>query len=682
MKKTQKLQEHRATRSIRRRLTVLPLVIVLIAVLVIGMVSAAGTRDSMLDQMRDDGLEVASQAARQLELATTSIETITHTVENTIRQVSNTVVLYQDEISNEMLTDLANAMNVDELNYYDNNGLILYSNDPANLGWQAPSDHPAAAFASGSERELMEEIRESAVTDDYYKYGYVRSPRGGFVQAGVLANNINEMTEEFGHQNLVEILAAEDNIVFALFIDLNQRAVAHSHHERIGIELTDEGSQVAAVEGNPFTSEYFFDTEGVDVYDVAYPVFVDGQHIGAINIGFSMERVAGAIRQNTITVATTGIVAFVILGVILLSISRHIMTSISKTKEQLATIGRGDFTVETDPKLLKMKDEFGEMAHAIENMRLSIKEMVSNIAGHSEQVASSSEELSATSQQSSSAAEEVGRTIEEIANGATNQAGSTQEGVANITEMGTLIEKDLENVRQLNEATEQVRSLKDQGMTTLGELVKHANTNREASGEVSDIIKNTNESAEKIEEASGMIRSIAEQTNLLALNAAIEAARAGEQGRGFAVVAEEIRKLAEQSSTFTEEIVTVINELIEKTGSAVKTMEMMDKTVESQTNSLEATTQQFDGIAGAIESMQEVIGNINSSAREMDGKKNEIIRVMESLSAISQQNAAGTEEASASVEEQIASVTEISNASEELARLAEEMQLSISHFKI
>lgn len=70
---------------------------------------------------------------------------------------------------------------------------------------------------------------------------------------------------------------------------------------------------------------------------------------------------------------------------------------------------------------------------------------------------------------------------------------------------------------------------------------------------MSDEIHDLTNQVSEISSFNQSIQEIASQTNLLALNAGIEAARAGESGRGFAVVAEEIRKLADLTSSTSEQ---------------------------------------------------------------------------------------------------------------------------------
>lgn len=668
--------------SIRVKLITIPLVIVLIAVVGIGFLSSYFMRSSLLNEMRQNGFFMSKRVIGSLQDNSRSLKTINEMLDDKIRIVAKNIIRDEEHLNSELLKRIAKESDVEQISWYNVDGEIIYSNIDGYIGWTAEKGHAIYDFMTGKDKELIEDIRQDTESKDYLKYGYIKSPTGGFVQVGVMADRVQELTENFSYQTLLENIASEEEIVYALFMDRNLETIAHTNKDEIGIIFDNEGSKSAAIDGIPYSQEWHLEAEDIRVFNVIYPAIIDGEHIGAISIGYSMEAINSAINKNITMVIIAVVIAFILLGFILFNTSNYAIRIINRLKEQMGFMALGDFSNSVSEDLINKNDEFGEISGAVNTMQNSIVDIIKNMLDTSQQLAASSEELTAISHQSATAADEVARAIEEIASGATAQAKDTEQGVLSISELGDIVIKNEDYINYLNTSAEKVNNLKNEGLEILKDLVEKTDISGKSSKEVQQVITDTNESAGKISNASEMIKSIADQTNLLALNAAIEAARAGDAGRGFAVVAEEIRKLAEQSNKFTEEISTVVDELIDKTSNAVKIMEELEKIVSSQAESVNMTNNRFIGISEAIEEMKESIEKVNHSSHEMTNKKESIINIMENLSAISEENAAGTQEASASVEEQTAAMEEIANSSEQLAKAAEELNKQVEGFKI
>ena len=188
--------------------------------------------------------------------------------------------------------------------------------------------------------------------------------------------------------------------------------------------------------------------------------------------------------------------------------------------------------------------------------------------------------------------------------------------------------------------------------------------------------------ANEIDNFSKVISGIANQTNLLALNASIEAARAGEHGKGFAVVAEEVRKLAEQTSTSVNEIQSLVN-TIHQTGTiANESIEANSKAVYEGMKQIESASEMFTIIHEVMGQLSEKVCMTQSAIVTLQERKEEAIASVEEIVSGTQKVSHNIEHVAATTEEQNASMEQLAISAQQLSSQAKELQKSVQQFEI
>ncbi|MHB1358344.1 MAG: methyl-accepting chemotaxis protein [Rhodocyclaceae bacterium] len=210
-------------------------------------------------------------------------------------------------------------------------------------------------------------------------------------------------------------------------------------------------------------------------------------------------------------------------------------------------------------------------------------------------------------------------------------AAATEELTVSVGEVATSVASTAQAATQSKAlVAESTRSM-DSSMAATSRVVGAVQASSATIGDL-------NRAIEKIGVITNTIREIAEQTNLLALNAAIEAARAGEQGRGFAVVADEVRKLAERTSSSTADINNTVNAFQKVTQQAVSSMQQAAREVESGMGMMRASVTSLDQIRASSDEVAAMAESIAAASREQTVASQDVAANMEQVSSLIEQN--------------------------------------------
>jgi methyl-accepting chemotaxis protein len=354
-------------------------------------------------------------------------------------------------------------------------------------------------------------------------------------------------------------------------------------------------------------------------------------------------------RILTLSLAMVGIILGLVIATL---ISRSLTNSIARMLLLIQEIAGNNLGVED--MTVTSEDELGKAGLALNQMKNSLRDMIQSIAGTAEHVASASEEISSSATQQ--------------AQGAETQKDQTAQVATAMQEMSSTVQQVSENSNRASDAARRAAETARHGGAIVEESLSKMRAIADSVSATARKMEELGKSSDQIGRIIGVIDDIADQTNLLALNAAIEAARAGEQGRGFAVVADEVRKLAERTTTATKEIAQMIKNIQDETKNAVTAMEAGTGQVEDGVKTTGQAGDSLKQIIEVAEQVGEMITHIATAATQQSSASEQVNNNMDQIAKLVRESAIGAQQSA--------------KACQDLSGLALDLQRMVGNFKL
>ena len=486
--------------------------------------------------------------------------------------------------------------------------------------------------------------------------------------------------------NLIDGIAGDEGAVVTFFYGENR--IMTSAKDSTGRRLLDTpaGDKIVSevLKGGKeyFSSSVYID--GTVYYGYYIPIYQDdgSSPVGMVFSGQIKGNVDSSI--NSIIDKILVIVSVVTVAGLLLAVfvAMSVTGAINKGVKVLKELASGNLSAEVPRRITRRRDEAGELAKAVVELKNSLTDIISRLKSNSDSLLNASAILNNMAASTMNTLGSFESAISDMTSGANKQADDMNNAGSSVSAMSRVIGTTTDEITALNINSESMLRNSDTAAENLKNLLDVNSKVREAIDIIGESTAKTDKSISEISRAAKMVSDIAEETSILSINANIEAARAGEYGRGFAVVASQVRTLSVESTKCGKQIQEIVERLTADSALTMKTMTETKQIVTDQSTSMEHTATAVSEVIGGIRASADSIRIIEKHTAQLDNVRADIVKMVDDLTVIAGTTAELSNRTSGEAAEMSSEFSEIGHSATELKRIADELSQCVNEFRI
>lgn len=315
-----------------------------------------------------------------------------------------------------------------------------------------------------------------------------------------------------------------------------------------------------------------------------------------------LEEATRFLQSMGITLAILGAALLLWIGWL---IRRSVLQPLTEAIGIADRVAAGDLTQQIEGE---GSDEFGQLLTALKRMQGSLQSVAQEVRSASARVHAS--------------AGRIAQGNASLLDRSEQQASTLQETSASMEQMAASVRHNTNQAQEVQQLIASARTLAQDTGTAAERLSQTMARIEQSSREVADI--------------SSLIDGIAFQTNILALNAAVEAARAGSHGRGFAVVAQEVRSLAQKSSTAAKEIRALIADATARVRTGNQLASENGEKMRAMVASVNQVATISETITGASKQQANDVAQVNAAVSDLERTTEQYLQFAQHAATASQ----------------------------------------------